>query len=199
MILWQITNSTATNVLSPDAFYTLLGAIIGSILGFFFFVVYDRRKDRKSIEAERKRVLSLLAVEGTENILRANEILTLLKQEIANVSSGSFGFMASPPHFSCDGWTIAKAGNLLKHAGMRNLQRWILAYTNVAMANDNLESRELLKATLTTSLDHQNYLQNISSYDQTIVDALPVVIRRLQEAVESLPSEVRVSFAMTQP
>jgi hypothetical protein len=199
MIVWQVTNSTAAAALSPDAFYTLLGAIVGAILGFFLFVVYDERKDRKLNEAERKRVLSLLAIESTENFLRGNEIIRILKQEIASISSNAFAFMASPPHLCIDGWTIAKAGNLLKHAGERNLQRWILAYSNIAIANNNLECRDLLKATLTTSLNYQHYLQNVSTYDQTIVDGLTVVLERLQEAMNTLPNEVRVPLSTAQP
>ena len=199
MIVWQVTNSTVISSLSPDAFYALVGAIVGAVLGFVFFVVYDELKHRRLNEVERTRVLGLLAVEVTENIIRGRNITQVLRQEIDNISSGSFGFMASPPHFSVDGWTIAKGSSLLKHAGIRNLQRWISAYTNVAMANANLESRELVKATLTTTLDRQNYLRNISNYDRTIVEDLDVVLRRLQEVVGTLPPEVRIPFTTTEP
>jgi len=100
----------------------------------------------------------------------------------------------SPPFLSSDGWTIAKAGNLLKHIGEKNLQKWILAYSNLALVNDNLRGRELFKG---SSHALQSYQENMRRYDGAIVTGTAVYLQRNQEALDTLPTEVRVPMKIT--
>ena len=74
LILFQITNSTTQNVFGSELFYVILGALIGSFISFFLFAAWDERKDSKSNQAERARVLSLLAIESAENIIRRRRL-----------------------------------------------------------------------------------------------------------------------------
>ena len=189
MILYQITNSTIQSGSSSELLYVVLGALIGSFISFFLFAAWDERKDSKSNETERARVLSLLAIESTENIIRAKEIKQILRKESAKMERGETAYLMALAHLSSDGWTIAKAGNPLKHIDQETLKKWILAYKSLVMINDNLEARELTKAT-SRGLNIRSEL--IQRYDRTISTAIDEYLQRVNEARETLPKEVRV-------
>jgi hypothetical protein len=188
-------NSTIVNGSSTEPFYTILGAALGAFISFFLFIAWDSWRASKQNEAERKRILGLLAVEATENILRGEQIQSILYKELVELvwSSGDT-YIPSPPFLSSDGWTIAKAGNLLKHIGEKNLQKWILAYSNLALVNDNLRGRELFKG---SSHALQSYQENMRRYDGAIVTGTAVYLQRNQEALDTLPTEVRVPMKIT--
>lgn len=182
-------NATIVSGFPPEPFPTILGAAFGAFLSFLLFVLWDTWRTSNQDKAERKRILNLLAVESCENVLRGAQIQRILREELANASMMNVFLIASPPLLSSDGWTIAKAGNLLKHIGERNLQRWILAYSNLAMVNDNLRGRELFKE---TSRAISSYNENMRRYDEVIIDGTGVFLQRNQEALNTLPNEVRV-------
>lgn len=185
-------NATIVGGFLPEPFPTILGAALGAFISFFLFVLWDTWRASKQDEAERKRILNLLAVESCENVLRGAQIQRILREELANAEN--LFLIASPPLLSSDGWTIAKAGNLLKHIGERNLQRWILAYSNLAMVNDNLRGRELFKE---TSRAISSYDENMRRYDEVIIAGTGVFLERNQEALNTLPNELRVPIRVS--
>lgn len=189
MILAQITNSTIQGGYSTDPYYSLLGAFIGAFIGFFLFAVWDTVKDSKLNKAERRRVLSLLAIESAENIHRADQIKRTLLRESASVSKDRTSYLVAPTRLSSDGWTIAKAGNPLRHMDEKDLMKWILAYGKLVMVNDTLEARELSKAT-SRGMKIRNEL--IRKYDLDICKITDDFLHIVKEARDSLPDDVRI-------
>lgn len=177
--------------MTPEAFSALLGAIIG----FLLFALWDSWKERERGKREKDRILSLLGVETAENLMRVNTIQDLLKHEIAISGLGEM-LVTTPPRLAMDGWDMAKAGDLLGYIGEKDLQKWILLYGNVAMMNSNLEGRELFKTTSTALGD---YKERMIEFDKTILDGTGPVLQRAKDAIESLPTHVRLKLKDTIP
>jgi hypothetical protein len=167
----------------------MLGAFLGSLISFVLFAAWDEWKDSKLNKFERARVLSLLAIESAENIIRAEQIKRVLLRESAKISIDRRSYIESPNRLSSDSWTIAKAGNPLKHMQESDLMKWILAYSNLTTVNGNLEARELSKA---TSRGMAIRSELIKRYDTSISRLIDRYLQRVKEALDSLPNDVRV-------
>lgn len=189
--LCQITNGTTQSAFAPELFYAVLGAFIGALMGFFLFAAWDAWKDSKLNKVERTRILSLLAIESVQNITSAKAIKELLLKERAKILTEGRLYTTSPPHLSSDGWTIAKSANPLKHMGKVDLRKWMLAYRNLVVVNDNLESRQMSKA---SSRGLGNYKELIKVYDSVISKAIDTYLKNVKEALDSLPDDIRASL-----
>ena len=159
-------------------------------MSFALFVAWDRRKDSNLNKVERTRVLSLLAIESAENIIRAKEIKKILGKESVKMIFGQTAYLMAFAHLSSDSWTIAKAGNPLKHMSLGSLKKWMLAYNSLVMINDNLEARELTKA---TSRGMKIRSELIRKYDDTLLRAIDQYLERVEVARDTLPNEVSVN------
>ncbi len=194
-ILQNATHTTVIYGLTPEAFYALLGAFIGALIGFLLFAAWDSYKGWQREKRQKDRILTLLAIETAENLLRVDTIQKMMQDEIAISDEGKM-YVTTPPRLSMDGWTLAKAENLLKYVTQENLKVWILLYTNMAMMNSNLEGRELFR---TTSISLSDYKDRVIEFDKTIIDGSCPLLKRAKDAIESLPNHIRLSLKSTLP
>ena len=185
-----MSSSTGANYFDPALFY----ALIGTIVGFILFALWDEYKDSKSERKEREQLLRLLAVEATDNLSRVDEIKRMLSEEIRIIASGKL-LTTSPINLLTDGWTIAKSKDLMGAVGNK-LQTWISVYTIVGYVNNTLSNRELFRS---TSHSITNYKEMMQGFDQSIIDALDEAKRRIDLALATIPTSLKPPISYQQP
>jgi hypothetical protein len=181
--------------LAPDAFYALLGALVGAFIGFVLFAFWDKYKAWQSDKRQRVRVLTLLALEMTENLTRVDIIQKMMQDELAVSGLGKI-VVTTPPRLTMDGWNLAKAENILDFVTLDALREWILLYANIAMMNSNLECRELFR---TTGLSDADYNDRVAELDKMILDGSGPLLTHAKKVIDSLPKDIRDSLKGTIP
>ena len=124
----------------------VLFALLGTILGFLLFVIWDVAQEHQRKGKERKRIIGLLKTELLDNLDICRNSKDLLSHDLKLIEETGTESVITPVSFSDSSWNITRSGDILSIFDDKQLKKLSELYSGFRMANTVLASRATSKA-----------------------------------------------------
>ena len=160
-----------------------LFALIGTIIGFLFFALWDILKERKRKKKERKRIIGLVRTELLSNLSICRNSKEILSHELKSIKETATESVIAPVSFSDQAWNIVRAGDIMSIFDDTKLQKLSQLYDGFRMVNTVLANRDILR---TTSKALTQYPVIIIAYNQRLVGMISTLEVGINEVLKLL-------------
>ena len=149
-----------------------LFALIGTIIGFLLFALWDILKERKRKKEERKRIIGLLKTELISNLSICRNSKELLARDLRVIEETGTEFLFTPVSFTDQSWNIVRAGGIMSVFNEEKLQKLSKLYDGFRMVNTVLANRDITRA---TSRALTQYPTIIRAYNKRLIEMISTV------------------------
>ena len=160
-----------------------LFTLLGTILGFLLFVLWDRSKERQHQSKERKRIISLLRTELLSNLDACRNSKNILSHDLRSIEETKTESVISPLSFSDSSWHIVRAGDVMSIFDDEKLQKLSQLYDGFRMVNTVLANRDILR---TTSKALVEYPLMMKAYNYRLIEMISTLEAEINEVLKHL-------------
>jgi len=164
-----------------------VSTVVGTLLGFFLFVLWEIYKGRREADAEKKRILNLLVAEIKEDMSICAGLVDLLGKDLIALDRKE-EIATTPTTLEVEGWSIGKSSSILKILGWEGTRTVAQCYATARRINLNIQSRETMRITA-RAWKLEAHIGLIKMCDQTIMSQAMQYVREAQDALEVLGEE----------
>lgn len=160
-----------------------LWTIVGTVIGFLLFALWDRVTKYQTEVNERKRIVSLLKTELLDNLDICRNSKTLLTKDLQMIEQTGTESLFTPVSFSDSAWNICRSADILAIFSDDKLKKLCELYSGLRMVNTMLVNREMTRA---TSRALTQYPAIIKAYNIRLVESISTTELAISDVVKTL-------------
>ena len=163
-----------------------LWAIVGTIIGFFLFVIWDAWKDYKQKTKERKRIVTLLKTELLDNLDICRNSKAMLASDLKAIEETGTESVITPVSFSDSSWNISRSADILSFFTNDKLKKICELYSGFRMVNTVLANRDLTRATSKSLIQYPTI---IKAYNYRLIEMISTLEAGITESIKILEAK----------
>ncbi len=174
--------------MSSDYVVGTITGVLATTFGFGLTMLYEWRKNRAKEEKEKQKILSLLAIELSDNLTIANENLKLFSEDIVLIGHRQGYVARSPALYYDSGWHIAQANDIFSYVNAETYQLLADTYMHLTYSNAYITARESFR----TSQDQTSnpYPKYLLTHDQNLEKISKEDNERLSNVLDTIEGMV---------
>ena len=160
-----------------------LWTIVGTVIGFLLFALWDRVAKYQTEVNERKRIVSLLKTELLDNLDICRNSKSLLTRDLQMIEQTGTESLFTPVSFSDSAWNICRSADILAIFSDDKLKKLCELYSGFRMVNTMLVNREMTRA---TSRALTQYPAIIKAYNIRLVESISTTELAISDVIKTL-------------
>jgi hypothetical protein len=160
-----------------------LWTIVGTVIGFLLFALWDKVTKHQTQVKERKRIVSLLKTELLDNLDICRNSKSLLARELQMIEQTGTESLFTPVSFSDTAWNICRSADILVIFTDDKLKKLSELYSGLRMVNTMLVNREMTRA---TSRALAQYPAIIKAYNIRLVESISTTEVAISNIIKTL-------------